>query len=861
MPINRTLANYIASNPSTASTSRASGVWTLDEHGSALAQNTWPVPPNVVQRSLRFNGTDNTYLARTPSTAGNRKTWVWAAWVKVSATADFSFLFGTEYQTTSSYGAGIRFGSAANNNLDFYSVIAGGTINAQIVPTAYFRDFSAWHHILLAYDSTQSISNDRVKFFVNGTALISLSTASYPALNAETEINSTEPHFIGLERFNGSLQRPFNGYMTEVNFIDGYPTGVTNGTWASTNLAGLFGETDPQTGVWIPKPYVGTYGTNGFRLNFSNNSSTTALGYDSSGNGNNWTTNNFSITPGSGNDSLVDVPSLYGVDTGLGGEVRGNYATWNPLETITTSKPTNGNLDYAPSSTSPQVAFSSIAIPSTGKWYAEITKGDANTSWPVGIQGPTRSGITYASQTEGIAYWAGGQIYKDSALIRSGLVTATTNDVIGIAVDSDAKTVLFYKNGVVITTAISYTYSQVWFACGNYVSGLLFYANFGQRPWAYAPPTGYKALCTTNLSAPAVGQTSDNQADNYFQAVTYSGSGSSQSIPNIGFQPDLIWIKNRTLGASNTSYSNTVYDTVRGINTGGSPALFTDQTVGESTASGFGVTAIGNNNFTVVGNGSLTNATGSNYVAWCWNAGGTTVTNNAGSISSQVRANQMAGFSIVSYAGAQASTFTVGHGLNSTPAMIITKSRNATGEWGVYYTNEGINTNWMLLNSTAAKGINNGPLSGGAYVIIQPTNFQIAQTAFANSASEMIAYCWTAIPGYSSFGSYTANGITDGPFVYLGFRPKFIMIKKTSGTSNWILRDSVRGPTNVHESVLWSNLTLQEGGGFAGSNYSIDFLSNGFKIRNVGDDSNVTAGQTYIYMAFAEHPTRLATAR
>jgi len=860
MPINRTLANYIASNPSTASTSRASGVWTLDEHGSALVQNTWPVPPNVIQRSLRFDGA--AYLNRTPAAAGNRTTWIWAGWVKKSALASSGVvfeLFSTNY--VSSNGFEMRFD---DNNLDSLKIadITSGSVVWSLQTAALYRDPSAWYHIVVAFDSTQTTSSDRAIIYVNGVKVTSFQTTpTYPSLNYNSYVNSTAAHYVGSWAFSGAPSRYFVGYMTEVNFIDGYPTGVTNGTWASTNLAGLFGETDPQTGVWIPKPYVGTYGTNGFRLNFSNNSTTTALGYDSSGNGNNWTANNFSVTPGTGNDSLVDVPSLYGVDTGLGGEVRGNYATWNPLETITTSKPTNGNLDYAPSSTSPQVAFSSIAIPSTGKWYAEITKGDANTNWPVGIQGPTRSGITYASQTEGIAYWAGGQIYKDSALIRSGLVTATTNDVIGIAVDSDAKTVLFYKNGVVITTAISYTYSQVWFACGNYVSGLLFYANFGQRPFAYQAPSGYKALCTTNLSAPAVGQTSDNQADNYFQAVTYSGSGSSQSIPNIGFQPDLIWIKNRTLGASNTSYSNTVYDTVRGINTGGSPALFTDRTVGESTASGFGVTAIGNNNFTVVGNGSLTNATGSNYVAWCWNAGGTTVTNNAGSISSQVRANQMAGFSIVSYAGAQASTFTVGHGLNSTPAMIITKSRNATGEWGVYYTNEGINTNWMLLNSTAAKGINNGPLSGGAYVIIQPTNFQIAQTAFANSASEMIAYCWTAIPGYSSFGSYTANGITDGPFVYLGFRPKFIMIKKTSGTSNWILRDSVRGPTNVHESVLWSNLTLQEGGGFAGSNYSIDFLSNGFKIRNVGDDSNVTAGQTYIYMAFAEHPTRLATAR
>jgi hypothetical protein len=407
----------------------------------------------------------------------------YSTWVKRSVLSTYQH-FGLTAAVSGSSRDAMRFDQDSQDVIQVY-FDEGGTYNVRT--SAVFRDPSAWYNIVIAIDTTLSTTSQRVRIYVN---------------NVEQTLTGTQPiqnyQFLGF-LVSGKAQNIgrhpsaafyFNGYLSDVYCIDGQQLTPSS-----------FGETDPQTGVWIPKVYTGSYGTNGFRLRFNNNSSTTALGYDTSGNGNNWTPNNFSVTAGSGNDSMLDVPSLYGTDTGLGGEVRGNYATWNPLETITTSKPTNGNLDYAPSSTSPQVAFSSIAIPSTGKWYAEITKGDANTSWPVGIQGPTRSGITYASQTEGIAYWAGGQIYKDSALIRSGLVTATTNDVIGIAVDSDAKTVLFYKNGVVITTAISYTYSQVWFACGNYVSGLLFYANFGQRPFAYTAPSGFKALCTTNLSA------------------------------------------------------------------------------------------------------------------------------------------------------------------------------------------------------------------------------------------------------------------------------------------------------------------------------------------------------------------------
>ena len=276
-----------------------------------------------ISRSLRFNSADSAYLNRTPASAGSRTTWTWSGWVKRSTIGSsvYSTLLGA---LSGSNNFEMRFNG---DTLDIYDSVSG--VTWRLTTTQVFRDPSAWYHIVFNYNSTQATSSNRLALYVNGVQVTAFSTATYPSQNNLSIFNSAIPQAIGAA-LTGDYS---NGYMTEINFIDGQALTPSS-----------FGETNAQTGVWQPKAYSGSYGTNGFYLNFSDNSNTTAatLGKDYSGNGNNWTPNNFSVTAGAGNDSLVDSPTSYGTDTGVGGTVRGNYCTLNPISTAGGTF-TNGN--------------------------------------------------------------------------------------------------------------------------------------------------------------------------------------------------------------------------------------------------------------------------------------------------------------------------------------------------------------------------------------------------------------------------------------------------------------------------------------------------------------------------------------
>jgi len=232
-----------------------------------------------IERSLRFNSADSAYLSRTPASAGNRKTWTWSGWVKRSALGTTQFL---EVAYTGATTRSIIYFSS-DNALSYFDQTSGST-NASIITTSLYRDVSSWYHIVIAIDTTQATSSNRAKLYVNGAQITSFSTATYPSQNFDTLFNATNNHNLGCSETAGTAH--FSGYLTEVNFIDGQALTPSD-----------FGETDAATGVWKPKRYTGTYGTNGFYLNFSDNSNTTAatLGKDSSGNGNNWTPNGFSV--------------------------------------------------------------------------------------------------------------------------------------------------------------------------------------------------------------------------------------------------------------------------------------------------------------------------------------------------------------------------------------------------------------------------------------------------------------------------------------------------------------------------------------------------------------------------------------
>jgi hypothetical protein len=325
-------------------------------------------------------------------------------------------------------------------------------------------------------------------------------------------------------------------------------------------------------------------------------------------------------------------------------------------------------------------------------------------------------------------------------------------------------------------------------------------------------------------------------------ATTYTGTGGNQTISNavngVSFQPDFAWLKDRTASGNHQLFNNVV---------GAGTALASNLTNAEFGTGG--LSAFNSNGFT--GNIGSTD----NYVAWQWKAGGTAVTNTAGSITSQVSANTTAGFSVVTYTGNEVAGATVGHGLGATPSMIIVKRRDgAAVDWAVYHASIGA-TKYLTLNTTAAEGTSSAFWNNTA-----PTSsvFSLYNSGATNANPRLfVAYCFAAVPGYSAFGSYTGNGSSDGVFVYLGFRPRFVMIKRTDSANDWVILDTSRNAYNLTNSALFPNSNSSEtSNGF----YDSDILSNGFKVRATNAVVNASGG-TYIYAAFAESPFKFANAR
>jgi hypothetical protein len=310
-----------------------------------------------------------------------------------------------------------------------------------------------------------------------------------------------------------------------------------------------------------------------------------------------------------------------------------------------------------------------------------------------------------------------------------------------------------------------------------------------------------------------------------------------------GFQPDLVWVKSRSAATDNK-----LTDSVRGV----TKSLESNTTDAEATDTQ-GLTTFGSGGFTVGTNTDYNNLTAT-YVGWQWQAGQSSGSSNTnGSITSTVSVSTTAGFSVVIYTGTGANA-TVGHSLGVAPAMMIVKSRGVE-DWFVYHSSLGGSPpGYMKLNTTGANGGGSSAIfpSAPSSTII---NIGSGSGVGANGVQH-VAYCWSEIAGYSAFGSYTGNGSADGPFIYTGFRPKFILWKNaSSGAVNWLIEDSTRSTYNVMGAYLFPNLTDAEG-----TNVAFDFLSNGFKVRDTGATYN-GSGNTIIYAAFAENPTKFANAR
>ena len=786
---------------------------------------------------MRFNSADSAYLSRTPSSAGDRKTWTFSAWIKRSSIGSSiaGDIIGSAVAPSGTNGLYFRF------NSDF---ITFGDYGASgwdwlIETSDLFRDASAWYHIVAQFDTTQSTSTDRAKIYVNGIRVTSFRTTTYPSLNLDGKFNqaSVQASIGRLGTYAGDY---FSGYMTEINFIDGQALTPDS-----------FGVRDTSTYVWKPKAYSGSYGTNGFYLKFADNSgaTSTTLGKDSSGNNNNWTPNNFSVTAGAGNDSLVDSPTNYGTDTGSGGEVRGNYCTLNTLDNggLTIA---NGNLDASRATASWASTRATIGV-SSGKWYWEITPnsglsvGSTTNQIMIGIAKPNApqspaTGTFYNSADGWGYYYNTGDKWNNGSGVSYG-ATYTNNDVIGVAFDADNGTLVFYKNGVSQGTAFTGLTSGPYFPIHGHFGTASSVANFGQRPFAYTAPSGFKALCTQNLATPTI-----QKPSKYMDALAYTGTGASNSISSLGFSPDLVWIKNR-----GTTTDHALYDTTRGTQA----QISSNSTAAEVTSSS-GLTAFGSAGFTI-GTSSLVNTSGTQYVAWSWDAGEATSTNTSGSITSTVRANPQAGVSVVSFVNASGTNqSTVGHGLGSSPKIIIAKNRDTgANNWSVFHSSVCDTTSKFLQLNTTAALITFTTVWGAS--LPSSSVFGVTGGGIAAASVNMIAYCFAEIEGYSKIGSYTGNGSSDGPFVWCGFRPRYVLIKRTDSTGEWFIWDTARNTLNEMNTYL-SARSSQADSTFSG--ILIDFTSNGFKLRGSYAEQNASSG-SYIFAAFAEAPFKYARAR
>ena len=803
-------------------------------------------PTHPINNSLRFRSSASADLSRTPSVAGNRQTWTWSGWLKRGSFGD-GFIMGTNYASV----GGLHSIRWSADNLSMYIEPATG-VKTGWTTTAVFRDPSAWYHVVFAFDTTQASVADMCKIYVNGvlqTITIFNYNASYISQNANGLINGTTLHTIGSGRTVYTYY--FDGYMAEVNFVNGQALTPSS-----------FGAYDAVTGVWQPARYTGTYGTNGYYLKFASTGSTAALGTDSSGNSNTWTVNNFSVTAGTTYDPMIDSPTV--------GSLASNYGVLNPLAWggSTYYTPIDGNLAWREASgiASWKSRFATIA-PSSGKWYAEFYWTYSGTN-PlsslafVGLHNGLQS-TTYCGQTANTyGYSASGVKYNNATSAAYGSSWGN-GSLVQIAYDADNGKVWFGLNGSwqasgdpAAGTNPAYTgvpanlfigISAYWVSPDGTTWA---YANFGQRPFTYTPPSGFVALNSYNLPAPTIAN-----GASYMAATTYTGTGATQSISdgantttNVTFQPDLVWIKSRSAATNNN-----VFDSLRTATN----YLISNSTAANATNANT-LTAFNAGGFALGTDASSigVNISTNTYVAWQWLAGaGSSSTNTNGSITSTVSVNATAGFSVVTYTGTGANA-TVGHGLGVAPSMVIVKNRiSTTQNWNVWFAGFA-GTDYILLNTTAATGSSATLWNSTAP---SSTVFSVGTANGANgSTNGMVAYCWSAVAGYSAFGSYTGNGSADGPFIYTGFRPRFILTKCSSlGGSGfeWFLYDTSRSTYNTASALLQPQSSAAEQTAAV-----FDIVSNGFKIRDAGNAIN-SVSQTYIYAAFAENPFKYALAR
>lgn len=763
-----------------------------------------------LKRSVRLRNSALGNLSRTPASSGDQRTWTWNGCFKRGDLGRLQILYSAYGAFDSDYDS---FGFDSSDRFFVYAA----TVHANIrLSTQVFRDPAAFYWVDVALDTTNATAGNRLRVWINGTEITAWTTNTTIALNQLYYFNQNVSHRIGST--SGSALN-FDGYLAEINFIDGQALTPSS-----------FGETDTTTGVWKPKAYTGTYGTNGFYLNFEDNSGATAttIGKDSSGNGNNWTPNNISVTAGVTYDSMTDVPTLTSASAA-------NYAVLNPLDKNTSISMSEGNIKATHSGLG--AARATFAIPVSGKFYYEFSSNlspDGGNALGFGLCSASRSLGAGIGQTGDLALYLVSVVrqYNGASFVTTSTSVPVAGNTIQIVVDATngkmwtgVNNTFFDGTGgttgnpstganPTFTGSLAGLFPFIYFDVSG---GVNIFANFGQRPFAYTPPTGFVALNAYNLPDATIKKGSDN-----FNVVLDTGANIKTTTEALYPSNFFEWIKDR----ANVN-NHQLIDSVRGS----TAVLQSNTTAAETTYS----------------------APSGNSVGFAWKAGGAAVSNTAGSITSQVSANASAGFSVVMYTGNGTAGATVGHGLGVAPAFVIYKIRSASVLWVTYLQTLG-NTGFLPLNQTNAFVVDSTVFNNTS-----PTSsvLTLGTSGGTNSnTNTYVAYCFTPIAGYSAMGTYTGNGSTDGTFVYCGFRPKYVLKKRTDSTGSWYINDSARDTYNVAGLDLYADLSNAE----TNESPIIDFLSNGFKLRTSGGALNASGG-TYMYLAFAENPFKNSLAR
>lgn len=938
-------------------------------------QTTTSTLPFEIDYSVRLDDAISGYLTRTPATAGNRRTWTWSGWVKRSElSADTNVLLSSYSGADPNPRDALFF--LASNAIEFYDRISSVTYSLDT--SGLIRDTSGWYHIVLTRDTTQVNANSRLRIWINGEEIKEFSSFSLPALNSEGSINAVVQHRIGDWATGWGNAGTFDGYLAEVNFVDGLaltaesfgrfnsndiwiPIEINTASWptnsilfdrtAGTNIGNMTGgggiaaSFDGTTGqaaaassslAASASAYVGKdhgsgvseivtsyvvypstdqgfttdanvtirlygsdslpanstdgtllhdsgsfadslsaqtynfvdidtsvgyryhwvtiipassatnyiaeiqfnfeapYGRNGYRLDFADNASAAALGTDRSGNNNDWTVSGL-LTTNRSSDSPTNSASGNS----------GNSTVWNVLShTAGVVTFSNGALTATGSATTQGLFFSSLGLPSTGKFYAESELDTVGGSgfWMFGIAKGTYTSGSFGAINSWGAHAATTTltIYDETTAVGSPTITA--GDIMQIAYDADTGKFwvgiddLWYDSVGGTTgnpstgsnpTAVISTTDQLFFIGGVY-TGMVIKSNFGPV-FTYTPPTGFNPLNTTQLPNTVV------ESNDYFDAITYTGNGTDDTrIWLTNFKPDLVWIKNRTTNPSD----HKLFDSVRGAT---NHLSTNDQNAHSAEANS--LKSFDFQGFTLgTGASSDVNTDTINYVAWCW------------------KKSAEAGFDVQGYEGTGTSGLTFTHDLGAVPEFMIVKNyETSSTSWAVYHKSANGGTNpeqyFGLLNSTAAF-TNTGGTAYWNDTAPSSTVVTLGNSSFTNAASnDFIAYLWRGVFGHSKFDYYTGNGSTDGPFIYTGFRPKFVLTKGLSVVSGWQIFDTARDIYNLTETKLSPYATNPDTTGLG-----IDMLSNGFKIRNSNSDWN-TSSATYLYAAFAENPFKLNRGR